>query len=238
MICNIPRLRMHLGRFSKCGFCWLARLQARASRVESGGLESEVHVLERALSELLEAAVLPPLLPALSHPLTHSRILSALAGRGMKIILIGAPGSGKGTFAVMMQKRYGIPAISTGDLVRDEIKRGTDIGKKVKALAAAGALISDDVIIGLVNKRLTAADCKNGFILDGYPRSMVQAVALDLSTHVSRPLLGSPCLPGPARPAPSLTQHARISLGCALPPIFPPSPSPGACRSTWWWRSS
>ena len=96
----------------------------------------------------------------------------------MRIILLGAPGAGKGTQAGFLTKRYNIPQISTGDMLRAAIKAGTQMGKIAKAAMDAGQLVTDDVIIGLVKDRIAEADCKNGYLLDGFPRTLAQADAV------------------------------------------------------------
>ena len=101
------------------------------------------------------------------------------------IVLIGAPSSGKGTFAQLIAKKYQIPAISTGELIRDEIKSGSTIGKQVADIAASGGFVSDEIVLGLLQKRLQAPDVTNGgFILDGFPRTLVQAEALSKVTKI------------------------------------------------------
>lgn len=97
----------------------------------------------------------------------------------MKLILLGAPGAGKGTQAEILCKKLGIPSISTGNILRAAIKDGTPIGLKAKSYMDNGQLVPDDVIIGIINERLQAEDCKNGYILDGVPRTIGQAEALD-----------------------------------------------------------
>ena len=97
----------------------------------------------------------------------------------MKMVLFGPPGAGKGTQAEVLVKRLGIPAISTGDMLRDAVKRGTPIGLEAKAFMDAGKLVPDDVIIGIVTERVSREDCANGYILDGVPRTVPQAEALD-----------------------------------------------------------
>ena len=97
----------------------------------------------------------------------------------MKIIMLGAPGAGKGTQAKMLADKYGIPHISTGEIFRAAIKAQTPLGQKVKAILDSGALVSDDVTIELVKDRLSQSDTKNGFILDGFPRTIPQAEALE-----------------------------------------------------------
>ncbi len=97
----------------------------------------------------------------------------------MRIVLLGAPGSGKGTQAKKIMDARGIPQISTGDLLRAAVKAGTPLGLKAKAAMDAGELVADDVVIGMIRERLDDADTQSGFILDGFPRSNVQAKALD-----------------------------------------------------------
>lgn len=96
----------------------------------------------------------------------------------MRIILLGAPGAGKGTQAQFLTKKYGIPQISTGDMLRAAIKAGTDMGKMAKAAMDAGQLVTDEIIIGLVKDRISEDDCKNGYLLDGFPRTLPQADAV------------------------------------------------------------
>ncbi|WP_324170664.1 adenylate kinase [Sulfurimonas sp.] len=96
----------------------------------------------------------------------------------MRIILLGAPGAGKGTQAQFLTKKYGIPQISTGDMLRAAIKAGTDMGKMAKKAMDAGQLVTDEIIIGLVKDRIVEDDCKNGFLLDGFPRTLPQADAV------------------------------------------------------------
>ena len=97
----------------------------------------------------------------------------------MNIILLGAPGAGKGTQAEIICEKLSIPTISTGAILRSAMKEGTEMGLKAKSFIEAGALVPDEVIIGIVKERLAADDCKNGFILDGVPRTIAQAKAID-----------------------------------------------------------
>ena len=96
----------------------------------------------------------------------------------MKIILLGAPGAGKGTQAQFLTKVFDIPQISTGDMLRAAIKAGTELGKLAKSFMDEGKLVTDEIIIGLVKERIKEDDCKNGFLLDGFPRTIAQADAL------------------------------------------------------------
>ncbi len=97
----------------------------------------------------------------------------------MKLILLGAPGAGKGTQAEVISEKYNIPTISTGNIIRAALKNGTEMGLKAKAYTEQGKLVPDDVVIGIIRERLAEADCKEGFILDGFPRTIPQAEALD-----------------------------------------------------------
>jgi len=96
----------------------------------------------------------------------------------MRLILLGAPGAGKGTQAAFICQRYGIPQISTGDMLRAAVKAGTPLGIAAKQVMDAGGLVSDDLIISLVKERITQADCANGFLFDGFPRTIPQADAM------------------------------------------------------------
>src|SRR5437868_3710774 len=96
----------------------------------------------------------------------------------MRLILLGAPGAGKGTQAAFICKRYGIPQISTGDMLRAAVKAGTPLGLAAKKVMDSGALVSDDIIIGLVKERIAQPDCAKGFLFDGFPRTIPQADAM------------------------------------------------------------
>ena len=97
----------------------------------------------------------------------------------MNLILLGAPGAGKGTQAEKICEKYNIPAVSTGNIIREALKNGTDMGLKAKSYIDAGKLVPDDVVIGIIKERLAESDCQNGFILDGFPRTIPQAESLD-----------------------------------------------------------
>ena len=97
----------------------------------------------------------------------------------MNIILLGAPGAGKGTQAEKLAAHYGIPTISTGNIIREEVRNGTELGKQVQKYSESGQLVPDEVVVAMMEHRLAQADCQKGFILDGFPRTVPQAQALD-----------------------------------------------------------
>jgi adenylate kinase len=107
----------------------------------------------------------------------------------MRIVLLGAPGSGKGTQAKLLVEKYKIPQMSTGDLLRAEVAAGTDLGKRAKAAMDAGQLVTDEVVLGMIQARLAKPDAKSGFILDGFPRNIPQAQSLDaMLARLGQPL--------------------------------------------------
>jgi len=102
----------------------------------------------------------------------------------MRLVFIGPPGVGKGTYAAAVSQRFGIPHISTGDMIREEIKRGSELGRKLKEYVERGLLVPDEIVTEMVRERLSREDCKRGFILDGYPRTLKQAEELDGITAI------------------------------------------------------
>ncbi len=107
----------------------------------------------------------------------------------MRIVLLGAPGSGKGTQSQRLVERHGIPQISTGDLLRAAVANGTDLGLKAKEAMDSGRLVEDDIVLGMIRERLNEPDAQRGFILDGFPRNLAQARALDvLLSELGKPL--------------------------------------------------
>ncbi|MCI1982364.1 MAG: adenylate kinase [Oscillospiraceae bacterium] len=104
----------------------------------------------------------------------------------MNIILLGAPGAGKGTHAELLSKDLKIPTISTGNIIREALKSGTEMGLKAKVYTEAGKLVPDEIVIGIIRERLAKSDCGSGFILDGFPRTIPQAEALDKMVKVDK----------------------------------------------------
>ena len=107
----------------------------------------------------------------------------------MRLVLLGAPGSGKGTQAQRMQARHGVPQVSTGDLLREAVAAGTELGRAAQVVMQAGGLVADDIMLGIIRERLARADARRGFILDGFPRTQAQADGLaSLLADLGRPL--------------------------------------------------
>ncbi len=107
----------------------------------------------------------------------------------MRIVLLGAPGSGKGTQAKLLMDKHDIPQVSTGDLLREALSSGSELGKAAKTAMDAGRLVSDEIVLGIIRERLRKPDAENGFILDGYPRNLSQAKALtDVLSTLGKPL--------------------------------------------------
>ena len=150
----------------------------------------------------------------------------------MHILLMGPPGAGKGTQAAKLVKKYGIPHISTGDMFRAAVKEGTELGKKAKACMDAGQLVPDEITIGIVRERLQKPDCTKGFILDGFPRTVEQADALDgilksLSIHLTRAVDIS--VPSSALIERAVGRRVCKKCGAAYHIRFNPSKVDGVC---------
>ena len=104
----------------------------------------------------------------------------------MRLILLGPPGAGKGTQAKMLKEKFRIPQISTGDILRQAVKDNTELGVQAKSFMDSGQLVPDDVVIGLIKEHIKQADCETGFILDGFPRTMIQAEKLSETLKIGR----------------------------------------------------
>jgi adenylate kinase len=116
-------------------------------------------------------------------------LTQAVLEQTMRLVLLGAPGSGKGTQAARLKSHLQVPHISTGDLLRAEVAAGSELGLQAKEVMARGDLVSDDILLGMLEVRFSRADTRNGFILDGYPRNLAQAAALDdLLVRIGQPM--------------------------------------------------
>ena len=165
-----------LGHYQAVGGCSVGKVNANQSPAEvwtetAGvlGLKADAPAAQASPAPAAEAAPAPAAEAAAAPP---------AAGRTI-MILLGPPGSGKGTHAPKIVEALGIPQLSTGDMLREAVAAGTEIGLKAKDLMAAGALVGDDIVIGIIKDRTKADDCAKGFILDGFPRTVSQATALD-----------------------------------------------------------
>jgi adenylate kinase len=133
----------------------------------------------------------------------------------MRIVLLGAPGAGKGTQAKMLIGKYGIPQISTGDILRKAVADGTPLGKEAKAIMERGELVPDKIVLGLVEERVKQDDCKKGFILDGFPRNTAQAEALDkLLNDLKMPLTSALSVDVPKEDLMKRLTGRRTCKGC------------------------
>ena len=129
----------------------------------------------------------------------------------MRLILLGAPGAGKGTQAEILSRELGIPTISTGNILRAAIREGTAVGLKAKALIEAGKLVDDETIMGIVSERLAKEDCAQGYILDGVPRTIPQAEAMEESGIVRREAFAE---------VPPRVEYSLTELGQTLKPVL------------------
>ncbi len=148
-----------------------------------------------------------------------------------QLVLLGPPGAGKGTQAELLSARLGTPHISTGDILRAEIARGTDLGRRAKAFMEKGELVPDDLMLGIVRERLGAPDCAAGFVLDGFPRSVPQAVSLDEMCGNSRRGLRAVSLEVPTEELVRRLAERRTCRQCgAMYHLsFEPPARPGIC---------
>ncbi len=156
----------------------------------------------------------------------------------MRIVLLGAPGSGKGTQAQRLIQAHGVPQVSTGDLLREAVAQGTELGKKAQSIMASGALVDDDTILGIIRERLARPDAAAGFILDGFPRTIGQADALNvLLAQLGQPLDAVVLMEVDSKALFDRLTGRRTCRTCGL--VFnvhtapPPSPPPcdGRCES-------
>jgi len=151
----------------------------------------------------------------------------------MQLIMLGAPGTGKGTQGKLLSERYKIPNISTGDILRTAIEKRTDLGNKARTVMEKGELVPDDVMIGLIQQRLTEADCQNGFILDGFPRTVTQAAALDAYLEkLKKPINAVIALEVPEHEIIARLTSRRVCRNCGKDynVITNPAPSGNKCE--------
>ena len=150
----------------------------------------------------------------------------------MRLILFGPPGSGKGTQAERLAARFGVPHLSTGDMLRSAVARGTEIGRKAQAIMAAGELVPDEIVIGIVADRLTEPDAAAGFVLDGFPRTVEQAEALDAVLEKAGMALDRVVAleaPVEALVARIAGRFACAACGAGYHDMFRPTAKPGVC---------
>ncbi len=150
----------------------------------------------------------------------------------MRFIFLGAPGTGKGTQASVLSQTFGIPQISTGDILRKAVADGTELGRKAKAVMEAGELVSDDIIIGLIAERLAQPDAAKGYILDGFPRTLQQAAALDQLLSHSAGIDAVICFQVPEDEIVRRLTSRRTCRGCGrnYNMITDPPPADNRCR--------
>jgi len=154
------------------------------------------------------------------------------AGSAIRLILMGPPGCGKGTQAKMLEERFGIVHLSTGDILRAAVREDTEVGTKAKAIMDRGELVPDDIIVGVMKDRVRSDDCANGYILDGFPRTLVQAAALDrMMAEMSQPLTAAVALAVPddevVRRLAGRRQCSKCDAGYHVE--FNPSSKDGVC---------
>lgn len=150
----------------------------------------------------------------------------------MRLVMMGAPGAGKGTQAKLLQERLGVPHISTGDILREAVRAGTPLGREAREMMDRGLLVPDEVVIGIVDERLARPDCGRGFILDGFPRTVAQAEALDaLLARRGHPLDAVVAVDVPREELVERISGRRVCQGCGtLAHVrFDPPKSDGHC---------
>ncbi len=150
----------------------------------------------------------------------------------MRTIFLGAPGTGKGTQASVFADKYNIPQISTGDILRQAVNEGSELGKQAKSIMDRGGLVSDDIIIGLIKERLVSQDCLNGYILDGFPRTVPQAKSLDNILQDGAPIDGVIYFDVPEEIIIARLTSRRVCSKCGYNYnlISDPPPEDGKCR--------